>query len=75
MAVVGDEVMVCECNNGGTILVYDREVKYVRRIEQDGMEHYVSVFARHEDFAVSFDQGGDKETSNPHGACVDDTCM
>ncbi len=32
VAVVGDEVMVCERNNRGTILVYDREVKYVKFI-------------------------------------------
>ncbi len=44
VAVVGDEVMVCECNNRGTILVYDREVKYVRRIEQDvGEFHNISA--------------------------------
>ncbi len=45
VAVVGDEVMVCECNNRGTILVYDREVKYVRRIEQDGMGQFRNISA------------------------------
>ncbi len=45
VAVVGDEVMVCERNNGGTILVYDREVKYVRRIEQDGMGEFHNISA------------------------------
>ena len=29
VAVVGDEVMVCECTTRGTILVYDRELKYI----------------------------------------------
>ena len=32
VAVVGDEVMVTECGNGGRIMVYDRELKYVRQI-------------------------------------------
>ena len=31
-AVVGDEVMVTECGNEGRIMVYDRELKYVRQI-------------------------------------------
>ena len=30
VAVVGDEVMVTECGNGGRIMVYDRELKYVK---------------------------------------------
>ncbi len=45
VAVVGDEVMVCEDNNRGTILVYDREVKYVRRIEQGGMGAFHNISA------------------------------
>ena len=32
VAVVGDEVMVTECENEGVIMVYDRELKYVRQI-------------------------------------------
>ena len=32
VAVVGDEVMVTEGGNGGRIMVYDRELKYVRQI-------------------------------------------
>ena len=32
VAVVGDEVMVTECNNYGVIMVYDRELKYLRQI-------------------------------------------
>ena len=32
IAVVGDEVMVTECNNKGQIMVYDRELNYVRQI-------------------------------------------
>ncbi len=45
VAVVGDEVMVCERSSRGTILVYDREVKYVRRIEQDGMGAFFNISA------------------------------
>ena len=37
VAVVGDEVMVCERDNEGTIMVYDRELKYVRQITGRGM--------------------------------------
>ena len=37
VAVVGDEVMVCECGNRGTIMVYDRQLKYVRQITGRGM--------------------------------------
>ena len=32
VAVVGDEVMVTEFSNNGVIMVYDRELKYVRQI-------------------------------------------
>ena len=32
VAVVGDEVMVCERGNKGTIMVYDRELEYMRQI-------------------------------------------
>ena len=37
VAVVGDEVMVCERDNKGTIMVYDRQLKYVRQIAGGGM--------------------------------------
>ena len=37
VAVVGDEVMVCERGNKGTIIVYDRELEYVRQIAGKGM--------------------------------------
>ena len=37
VAVVGDEVMVCEEFNKGTIMVYDRQLKYVRQIAGGGM--------------------------------------
>ena len=32
VAVVGDEVMVCDARMGGTIVVYDRTLNYLRRI-------------------------------------------
>ena len=32
IAVVGDEVMVTECGNKGVVMVYDRELKYMREI-------------------------------------------
>ena len=32
VAVVGEEVMVCERDNKGTIMVYNRELNYVRKI-------------------------------------------
>ena len=32
LTVVGDEVMVCEVDNKSTIMVYDRKLKYVRKI-------------------------------------------
>ena len=37
VAVVGDEVMVCERGNEGTIMVYDRELKYLRQISGRAM--------------------------------------
>ena len=37
VAVVGDEVMVCERGNKGTIIVYDRELEYVRQMAGRGM--------------------------------------
>ena len=43
VAVVGDEVMVCECGNKGTIMVYDRELKYVRQISGRGMAAFYDL--------------------------------
>ena len=37
LAVVGEEVMVCVKDNKGTIMVYDKELNYVRRIEHRDM--------------------------------------
>ena len=45
VAVVRDEVMVCDARTGGTIVVYDRELNYLRRItvENAGVFRDVSV--------------------------------
>ncbi len=45
VAVVGDEVMLCERNNEGTIMIYDRELKYKRRIQQDGAGEFYYISA------------------------------
>ena len=45
VTIVGDEAMLCECNNTGTVMVYDRELKYVRRIEHGGMGTFMGVCA------------------------------
>ena len=45
VTVVGDQVMLCERNSKGTIMVYDRELKYVRRIEHGGMGEFRGVSA------------------------------
>ena len=45
VAVVGDEVMLCEYDNKGTIMVYDRELNYVRRVEHSSMSEFTGVSA------------------------------
>ena len=35
VAVIGDEVMMCEANTTGTIVVFDKELNYLRHIEQN----------------------------------------
>ena len=49
VAVVGDEVMVTECGNGGRIMVYDRELKYARQIvgADKSSFHYLSSDSHH----------------------------
>ena len=34
MAVIGDEVMMCEANCTGTTVVFDKKLNYLRHIEQ-----------------------------------------
>ena len=43
VAVVGDEVMLCECNSEGTIMIYNRELEYVRRITHEGMGQFINL--------------------------------
>ena len=45
VAVVGDEVMLCERGNEGTIMMYDRELKYVRRVEHSDLGKFRGVSA------------------------------
>ena len=45
LTVLGEEVMVCERKNRGTVMVYDRELKYVRRIERGDMGEFWDVSA------------------------------
>ena len=45
LAVVGGEVMVCEKDNRGTIMVYDKELNYVRRIEHHHMGQLRAISA------------------------------
>ena len=45
VTVVGDEVMVCERNNKGTIMVYNRELQYMRRIEHGDMGEFKEISA------------------------------
>ena len=41
VAVVGDEVMLCETNGKGTIMIYNRELRYVRRIAHEDMGEFI----------------------------------
>ena len=45
LAVVGEEVMVCVADNRGTILVYDKELNYVRSIEHRDMGYFGAISA------------------------------
>ena len=45
VAVIGDEVMLCENGNDGTIMVYDKELWYVRCIKHDCQAEFMSVSA------------------------------
>ena len=69
LAVVGDEVMVCDSCTGGTIVVYDRELNYLRRItvENAGVfrdisaDSYSNIFVTDRDKQCirAFSQHGD----------------
>ena len=43
VAVVGDEVMLCECGSEGTIMIYNRELAYVRRIVHEDMGTFFNL--------------------------------
>ena len=45
LAGVGEEVMVCVADNKGTIMVYDKELKYVRSIEHRDMGVFWAISA------------------------------
>ena len=45
LAVVGEEVMVCVMGNRGTIVVYDKELIYARRIEYRDMGYFWAISA------------------------------
>ena len=45
LAVVGEEVMVCVQDNRGTIIVYDKELNYVRSIEHRNMGYFCAISA------------------------------
>ena len=43
VAVVGDEVMLCELGSKGTIMIYNRELEYVRRIVHEDMGQFIKL--------------------------------
>ena len=43
VAVVGDEVMLCEVDNESTIMIYNRELEYVRRIVHEDMGEFSNL--------------------------------
>ena len=53
VAVVGDEVMVCQADNSGSIMVYDKALQYVRSIKHEGSGgfHDISADSHHNLYA------------------------
>ena len=45
LAVVGEEVMVCVADNRGAIVVYDKELNYLRRIKRRDMGDFLGLSA------------------------------
>ena len=43
LEIVGEEVMICEINNNGTIMVYDKELNYVRQIQHKDGGHFLAL--------------------------------
>ena len=44
VAVAQDEIMVTECGNEGSIMVYDKELKYVRKIIGESTKKFTRLF-------------------------------
>ena len=61
VAVVGDEVMMCQHYNKGTIMVYDRELKYVRQIVGRDMGGFGDL---------SPDSHGNLYVTDWHNSCI-----
>ena len=61
LAVIGEEVMVCGMDNKGTIMVYDKELNYVRRIERRDMGFF---------FAISADSHGNLYCADKYNAII-----
>ena len=61
VAVIGDEVMLCECGNKGTIMVYDRELRYVR---------FIKRFCQGEFIGVSADDHGNLYVTDSTNNCI-----
>ena len=62
VAVVRNEVMMCGRFNKGIIMIYDRQLKYVRRIEHAHLGEFVSV---------SSDIDGNIYVSDKTNNCID----
>ena len=45
MAIVGEEIMVCEWENAGTVAVYDMELNYVRQIRHQDRINITAISA------------------------------
>ena len=43
MSAVGDEVMLCEVDSKGTIMIYTRELEYVRRIVHEDIGEFYNL--------------------------------
>ena len=49
VAAVGDEVMLCECCGKSTIMIYNRELEYVRCIVHDDMGLFYNLSSDYHD--------------------------
>ena len=68
ISLVGDEVMVIECNNEGRIMVYDRELKYARQIVgADKSSFYFLSSDNHHNVYVSNLENSSVQVFSNHG--------